>query len=348
MVRKTFLFGLAIVAASTLMLEIVLTRVFSVIMWYHMSLVAVSMAMFGMTLGALVVHRRPEWFRPENVARACSRSALWFAVVDVALAADLPEHAVQGQHHQGPESQFAVHHRLLDSVAALPFVFSGICVCAALTRFPRSVGKLYASDLVGAASGCVAIVCATQHGRRSQRDHAGRRLDDRRIARLRAGNGRPGHVSGPNRAGAGASASSLCGTIRLTPSGCSTRSARTSAVKQLRHEYWNSFSYVGVSRTDLHTVLSRRRLPAGRGAVLGKRLPLHHDGHPGQHADGPVQRPLGRRSMVDVRRHQPGPQHPPRWAGAGRGDGRGARRALCPFFLRAVSARSLESTSTPS
>src|SRR3954471_8477296 len=80
MVRRSFLFGLGIVASATLMLEIVLTRVFSVIMWYHMSLVAVSMAMFGMTVGALVVHRRPEWFRPADVGRACSRSALWFGV----------------------------------------------------------------------------------------------------------------------------------------------------------------------------------------------------------------------------------------------------------------------------
>src|SRR5947209_13055786 len=80
MVRRSFLFGLGIVASATLMLEIVLTRVFSVIMWYHMSLVAVSMAMFGMTVGALVVHRRPEWFRPADVGRACSRSALWVGV----------------------------------------------------------------------------------------------------------------------------------------------------------------------------------------------------------------------------------------------------------------------------
>jgi len=43
-------------------------------------------------------------------------------------------------------------------VIAIPFVFSGICVCLALTRFPRHVGKLYAADLAGAALGCVLLI----------------------------------------------------------------------------------------------------------------------------------------------------------------------------------------------
>ena len=33
-------------------------------------------------------------------------------------------------------------------------LFSGICVTIALTRFPASVSRLYAADLVGAAAGC--------------------------------------------------------------------------------------------------------------------------------------------------------------------------------------------------
>ena len=49
--------GLFCVTLSTLMHEIVLTRIFSVTMWYHFAFVAISVALFGLTFGAL--HRPP-------------------------------------------------------------------------------------------------------------------------------------------------------------------------------------------------------------------------------------------------------------------------------------------------
>ena len=63
-------FGLAFVALSTLMYEVLLTRIFSVTMWYHFAFVAISIAMFGMTVGALVVYLQPAWF-PRGAA--CKR-----------------------------------------------------------------------------------------------------------------------------------------------------------------------------------------------------------------------------------------------------------------------------------
>ncbi|HDH52978.1 MAG TPA: hypothetical protein ENH24_00650, partial [Nitrospirae bacterium] len=47
--------GLFLTTLSTLMYEILLTRIFSVTMWYHFAFMSISIAMFGMTLGALIV-----------------------------------------------------------------------------------------------------------------------------------------------------------------------------------------------------------------------------------------------------------------------------------------------------
>ena len=44
-----FFVGLGLACAGTLMYEIVLTRLLSVVCWYYLAFVAVSMAMFGMT-----------------------------------------------------------------------------------------------------------------------------------------------------------------------------------------------------------------------------------------------------------------------------------------------------------
>ena len=38
------------------------------------------------------------------------------------------------------------------------FVFGGMVVCIALTRFPAHTGRLYATDLAGSAAGCILTI----------------------------------------------------------------------------------------------------------------------------------------------------------------------------------------------
>jgi hypothetical protein len=54
--RKPTFAGVFAVTMATLMHEILLTRIFSVTMWYHYAFLAISIALFGMTVGALVVY----------------------------------------------------------------------------------------------------------------------------------------------------------------------------------------------------------------------------------------------------------------------------------------------------
>src|SRR3954464_11615112 len=54
--------GLFLVTLARIVYEIALTRIFSVTMWYHFAFVAVSIAMFGMTVGALLVFLLPRLF----------------------------------------------------------------------------------------------------------------------------------------------------------------------------------------------------------------------------------------------------------------------------------------------
>ena len=53
--KNTYL-GISFIALSTLMYEILLTRIFSVTMGYHFAFMAISIAMFGMTLGAMLMN----------------------------------------------------------------------------------------------------------------------------------------------------------------------------------------------------------------------------------------------------------------------------------------------------
>jgi hypothetical protein len=61
-VNRNLYYGIFLIALSTLMYEILLTRIFSVTMGYHFAFMAVSIAMFGMTVGALIVYLLPARF----------------------------------------------------------------------------------------------------------------------------------------------------------------------------------------------------------------------------------------------------------------------------------------------
>ena len=79
MKRNVYL-GLFLIALSTLNYEILLTRIFSVTMWYHFAFVAISIAMFGMTVGSLVVYLKPNYFTIEKTSHHLTLSALLFCI----------------------------------------------------------------------------------------------------------------------------------------------------------------------------------------------------------------------------------------------------------------------------
>lgn len=145
--------GLFLVSLATLTYQLLLTRVFSVTMYYHFAFVAVSVTMFGMAAGALAVYLRPETFRPDRVARHLALGSLTFALAVVG------SFVVHLWTPFAPDASLAGALSIAFTYAVLtvPFTFAGIVVALALTRFPAQVGSLYAADLGGAALGCAAF-----------------------------------------------------------------------------------------------------------------------------------------------------------------------------------------------
>lgn len=143
--------GLFLVTLATLVFEILLTRIFSITLWYHFAFMAISVAMFGITVGALAVHLRPGWFPPDKLRQRLAESALCFGLLVVVAVL---------VHLFCPFDRPDLQWLLLGInfvVVALPFVFSGVCVCLVLSRYPVQVNSLYAADLAGAGLGCLTI-----------------------------------------------------------------------------------------------------------------------------------------------------------------------------------------------
>jgi hypothetical protein len=149
--RVRFYVALGLVTAATLMLQIIETRIISVTSWYHLAFFVISIAMFGLTAGAVFVYLRKERFRPERLSYDLAVATLAFALTtDLAVVVQLT--LVTGA---SPSLTALVAWAEFALCLALPFFFSGIVVSLALTRSPYSIGKVYGADLIGAAIGCI-------------------------------------------------------------------------------------------------------------------------------------------------------------------------------------------------
>ncbi|MFZ1918238.1 MAG: hypothetical protein WAU58_11740 [Terriglobales bacterium] len=148
----SFFAALSVLCAGTLMYEIVLTRLLSVTSWYYMAFVSISMAMFGMTAGALSVQLFPNYFSKDAIPRRLTQAALRTAIsLPICLLAML---AVPLD--LAASAQTLVSFLLFSCIVATPFFFSGMAVCLSLTRTSFPIGRVYFADLVGAALGCPA------------------------------------------------------------------------------------------------------------------------------------------------------------------------------------------------
>ena len=144
--RFTYI-GLFLATLSLLQLELFLTRIFSVTMWYHFAFMAISLAMFGLAAGAVLV----EVMKKREPHSTLANTALLFALTSaICFTAQLYLRA-------DPDAA-RIRTVFAFSVIAVPFVFGGMVVCVALTRFPAFTGKLYAADLAGSAAGCLLTI----------------------------------------------------------------------------------------------------------------------------------------------------------------------------------------------
>jgi hypothetical protein len=155
--RSHVYLGTFLIALTTLALQITLARLLSAITWYHLAFFAISVAMLGMTAGAVLVYLKSNWFNPERLDRSLSLASLGYAMA--APAALLVLCSTPLGSPGGRVTAMTVATFLIATAAAfVPFFFSGIAISAVLTRSRLPVGRIYGVDLVGAAMGCLLVL----------------------------------------------------------------------------------------------------------------------------------------------------------------------------------------------
>lgn len=151
----------AVAALSVAMMtaEIVLTRIFSVILGYHFAFFAISVAMFGVGAASVLVHLRKRLLQVESNAGQLSRLAAFLAVALVATDFLLLElGSVWARSPPASLTAALIGVLVFFSLAAAPFFVGGLTICIAISRNARDAPRIYAADLGGAALGCLAVV----------------------------------------------------------------------------------------------------------------------------------------------------------------------------------------------
>ena len=156
--------GLFAVTAALLLLEVSLTRILSVVMWYHFAFLAISVALFGLASGGMAVYLLPRLFSRRHAYTACFTAAALLAVatpVSFLLLADNPAYRFftrAGSGSLGAAGLAAV--ALLYLINVVPFFLGGLIGPTLFRHFGAWAGRLYFYDLVGAGLGCLAAVPA--------------------------------------------------------------------------------------------------------------------------------------------------------------------------------------------
>ena len=122
--------------------------------WYHLSFLAVSIAMLGMAGGAVRAYTKKELSEPGTAPAVLARYSTLFAVsIPLSHAANLCIPIVWTW-----SLATIISVALTVAVLTIPFYLSGIVVAVALTRIPGPTGLVYACDLAGAAFGSLLVV----------------------------------------------------------------------------------------------------------------------------------------------------------------------------------------------
>jgi hypothetical protein len=138
-----FLFvTLFVLSLSVLLFELTLTRIFSIVLWYDYAFMAISVAFFGLGIGALLIHILKDRIREDKLPSKILQSIILFAV-SLPIFLFVIGHVI-------PSNTSYIY--LFYLASSIPFFFAGISMALIYLTMPKEISKLYFVDLVGAAT----------------------------------------------------------------------------------------------------------------------------------------------------------------------------------------------------
>ncbi len=139
--------GIGLTTLATLLLELSLTRIFSVVFYYHFAFLAISIALFGLGAGGVFSYVVAGW-RRNFYSKLGALSVLNAALVLIGLVFVLTR--------QGEPGYWTL--AVVYFTSALPFFAAGAVISLVIADTIERVNRVYFADLLGAAAGCLVLI----------------------------------------------------------------------------------------------------------------------------------------------------------------------------------------------
>ncbi|MCU1306022.1 MAG: hypothetical protein JWN45_717 [Acidobacteriaceae bacterium] len=146
--------AIALVSFASLLLELALTRLFSVVLFYHFAFLAISVALLGLGAGGVFAHIERDWLSKWNSRQLGVRICIANAVLTLLVLEDILHLPISMDLTLANFGRLTV----LYLAAAIPFFFTGLLFSIVFAREAKGIGSIYASDLLGGALACMAVV----------------------------------------------------------------------------------------------------------------------------------------------------------------------------------------------
>ena len=151
---RRHLAAIALTSATLLMTELALTRIFSVIMYYHFAFLAISIALFGLSASGVFAYVARGWLTGFPTGRLLATQSLVYAVATLVALFFLVRLRV-GLNYSPENLRLML---TIYALAALPFFTGGLVITLAISRLTSGINAVYAADLIGAACGCLVLI----------------------------------------------------------------------------------------------------------------------------------------------------------------------------------------------
>ena len=148
--------GIFLFSLATLLLELSLTRVLSVALWYHFGFLIISTALLGFGTSGVVLALWRRLREETPLDRALTALAMLFGVLTI-LCFWLMQRIPFDPFNVVVDRRQLIFMPLYYLVIAAPFFCSGLALALLFTRGTKQINRLYAFDLVGAGVGCISL-----------------------------------------------------------------------------------------------------------------------------------------------------------------------------------------------
>lgn len=156
--------GLFLLSMGVLLLEMSLTRVFSVMSWHHFAYLIISLALLGFGAASTFLTVSPRFAHEGVVESLVARYAIGFSVSSIlgfALATKVRFHPIDIVRYGDFSNLFSL--LLIYLLVGVPFYFAGVCIGYLLSRAGDGVNRLYFFDLLGAGSGALLSIAGVNY-----------------------------------------------------------------------------------------------------------------------------------------------------------------------------------------